>query len=123
MKTTERFDAAAGNRAKEAAIAAVDAGAPDEWKARAREALLKTCQRLATFTSDDVWEALAVMGVEPSDAEPRAIGAIMQRGLALGICEKATDLSHRLSVRKLCHRRPLQVWRSLVLIDPTTPIA
>lgn len=114
MKQGDLFDAKASQAAKDEAVARVEEGAPDVWKRQALLTVREVCGRMYTFTTDDVWEALATKGMEPSDIEPRALGAIMLNACKAGYCEKADDLPHRLSTRKNCHRRPLQVWRSRI---------
>lgn len=101
---TSIFDAIEGGRLRDKAISDVEIGAGDEWMAEAQRLIVTVAQRLQVFTTDDVWAA----GLS-QPREPRALGAAMRNVQAMGIIEP-TNLPHRLSKRKMCHRRPLRVW-------------
>lgn len=63
------------------------------------------------FTTDAVDFVAHQAGHEPL-AEPRAMGAVMRRAAARGICEATSET--RRSTRAACHARPVRVWRSLL---------
>jgi len=108
---TDVFDADASRAARENAIATVDDAADEEWKTAAIAAVKYVAERRAEFTTDAVWFILDRTAVE-KPAESRAMGAVMRHAASAGWC--AVTNQTRKSVRVPCHRRPLQVWRSLI---------
>jgi hypothetical protein len=95
-------------RAKNEALATVDANAPSDWKRRADDALDAVARREREFTSDAVWVEL---GME-QPPEPRAIGPVVLRGVKRGII-RATD-RYAASEMVSCHGRRKMVWASLI---------
>ena len=70
---SDLFDAAA---ARDAGIAAADAGAPEAWKADAREAVEWCARMRLAFTADDVVRRLESLG-QLDGANPAALGPVM----------------------------------------------
>jgi hypothetical protein len=103
------FDAEVSAAARDAAIEQVDDAASVDWKAEALVAVARICEIREEFTTDAVWAMLDERGVA-IPREPRAMGAIMRRAVAAGLC-LPTDRTSK-SVRVECHRRPLQIWQS-----------
>lgn len=90
-----------GSQELDKALARAHAGAPEDWKSRARAALEGLIASGLPFTTDDVW---AVLRHPP---EPRALGALVMAYAKAGkICRKG----FRPSQRPECHRRPIAVW-------------
>jgi len=109
------YDTAEAARARDQAIDQVEAGASEEWKRAATEAVIFVCQMRLEFTTDAIWALLDKRRITPP-REPRAMGAIMRQAVRDGVC-MTTDRTSK-SVRVDCHRRPLQVWRSRCFKDP-----
>lgn len=103
------FDAEASTIARETAIEQVDDAASVTWKAEAFVAVAHVCETREEFTTDAVWALLDERKVG-IPREPRAMGAIMRKAVAAGLC-LPTDRTSK-SVRVECHRRPLQIWQS-----------
>ena len=99
----------AGAEARDRAIARVDAHTDEEWLQAAVDAVKRLCAKRETFSTDDVWLALAHAGVR-LDGEPRAMGAVMRRAEAAGYVEPLSAWT--LSIRPECHRRPVRLWRA-----------
>ena len=78
MMTTEPtlFDAL---QAADEAIARVDRNANPDWKEEAARAIWKRSKSGETFTTDEIMEDLAAVGVETHDA--RALGPVMRRAI------------------------------------------
>lgn len=91
---------ASGN-ALEAALAQVEASAPEDWKNAATAVLARLAATGRPFTTDDVWAAL------PQPPEPRALGALMRHASRAG---KIRRVGWRESVRPECHQRPVAMW-------------
>lgn len=98
----------AAQQARDEAIARVDAHADSAWRQRALQVVEYLAATRGTFTTDDVWEQLAVHG--EATHEPRALGAIMRTAARQGIC--APTPTYRTSSRAACHARPVRVWRA-----------
>lgn len=105
------FDMLAAIEAADAAIEQVDFNADPTWKKAADKAIRHVAVTRREFSTDDVWEVLYELAIEPPD-EPRALGAAMRRAARDGFIV-ATDRVVR-SARPECHTRPIRVWRSLV---------
>lgn len=95
------------------AVRQADAHAEEEWKTEALEAIRRTCLRLPTFISDDIWN----IGELASTREDRALGPQLTRAKKLGYCVKTGE--HRPSVRSHLSAKP--VWRSLIYRTPFVP--
>ena len=98
-------------RAKNAAIDAVEANASPTWLELATEAVRWICQNKPTFTTDDVWERLAAV-TKMAPHEPRAMGAVMRQAARENWCTATGN--YKKSVQPSCHRRPIAVWVSLI---------
>ena len=83
----------------------------DEWVDLAEQVVYAVCKKSSQFTTDRVWFYLEDAG-RAFVREPRALGAAMRRAAKSGWCA-ATDRSVK-SVRSVCHRRDLRVWKSLI---------
>ena len=105
-----RFNAEAGTRLRDEAIANVEIRSA-AWRAVAYDALRLAARTRRYLTSDHVWAILDGWDI-PRPDEPRAIGPVMIRGVAQGLVELTT--SHVLSTQAQQHRRPLRMYRSLV---------
>lgn len=92
----------------DAAIAEAEAHADERWFAQALAVVRVLALRGEPFTTDDVWARLERM--ETSTHEPRAMGAVMRRAKAAGLCRPTDD--YRPSVRPEHHRGPVRVWVS-----------
>lgn len=109
MSQTETlFDAQRGEYLKTASIDAVEDHADPDWLRSALVAARIVCVNREEFTTDAVWVL-----IPEAPNEPRAIGAVMRKVKALGWA-KPTDRTE-LSRRPECHRRPVRVWRSLLV--------
>lgn len=112
MEQRNLFDAKASAEARDESIEKADRAARHDWAKAAEDAVRKLARRRAEFTTDDVWKLLEAY-TGPTTHEPRALGAVMRRASGDGLI-KATDRT-ALSTRVACHRRPVRVWRSLIL--------
>jgi hypothetical protein len=81
------------------------------WPDAALQDLRALCEARDEFTADDVWAALQM-----PPRESRMIGALMAAGRRHGLVE-ATD-RHQPSTRGVNNRRPVLVWRSLLVGQP-----
>lgn len=109
-RTTPKFDAAAGDAAREEAIHRVEKHADDAWKEAALHAVASCARKRPFLTTDDVWAQM----VGPDEThEPRAMGAVMRQAQAAGFIQPT--FRYEQSLRVACHRRPLRVWQSLVV--------
>ena len=104
----------AGKKAADEAVKRVGGNMDPDWRVAALAAVRSACEKYSEFTTDDVWN---ILRKTEAPHEPRAMGAIMRAAVKAGICE-ATD-EYRMSRRVACHRRPLRVWRSLVVTFST----
>lgn len=96
-----------GERLKEDALERVEENNRD-WVDTAEFVILWLAKERDELTSDDVWDHL-----HDVPTEPRAMGAAFSRAAGRGAIE-ATDRTVR-SRRPACHRRPVRVWKSLVV--------
>lgn len=79
------------------------------WLSAALRAVASVARTHGTFTTDDVWQALANAGVDTPDN--RAMGAVMRRAAKDGICTTVNPPQYRPSVRQECHGRPVRIWQ------------
>lgn len=101
MRQGELFKADGMRRAEE--------HAPVSWRGHAELAVRYVAERRERFTTDPVWSVLESWGV-PMPPEPRALGPLMKAACGWGWCE-TTEQTHK-SVRPVCNRRPVRVYRS-----------
>jgi hypothetical protein len=92
---------------RDEALARVEGGVSEEWKAQALDAVRRLCSTRPSFTADDVWEQGLV---KPREA--RALGPVLRRAQALDVCEPTDEFV--LSRQPQCHAMPRRVWRSLL---------
>lgn len=97
MDTTEAITA------RDAALAAVERGAPAGWLHLAGEAIREVAATGRPFTTDTIWDRV---GKPP---EPRAMGAAIRAAMKAGLIE-ATG-GYEQSSRPEAHARPVKVWR------------
>lgn len=109
------FDVGLGESLKADAMARVDEAADEAWKVSADSAIAAVSRQDLVFTTDEVWELLAKMGVA-RPREPRALGPRMRLAEMSGVIEKVP--ASQKTLRPIAHRRPLQVWRSKVWNGP-----
>ncbi|MDO8688854.1 MAG: hypothetical protein Q7R39_02375, partial [Dehalococcoidia bacterium] len=93
-----------GETEKQEGMATAADGAGSIWLASAEAAVRRVASSRETFTTDDVWLA----GL-PNPGNPRALGAVMHILAREGAILQTGEM--RKSVRPVCHRRPLAVWR------------
>ncbi len=93
------------------ALELVEQAADKRWLEEATKRVKYLCQTRYEFTTDAMWSHLDTLDV--STPEGRAMGSVMTNAAKAGWCE-ATDRS-KPSSRPVCHKRKLQVWRSLLL--------
>lgn len=98
------FDVAAGEEARDAAMAQADAAADPEWKAAAWAAIVRLANGADDFTADDVWR---IVGSKPK--EPRALGPLLSRAQKQGMIWSTGE--RRNSARPEHHAFPCAVWR------------
>lgn len=109
----------AGIAERDDAVARVGANANAEWKVAAMVAVRVAANRNATFTTDDVWDALSANTVGVSTQDNRALGPIMVMAAKSGVCRKTRTFPEtRPSKRPELHRTPLQIWESLLFVRP-----
>ncbi len=93
-----------------AAIATVKAHADPEWYSLALQAAKDCALSIDSFTSDDVWNLLDSRKA-PIPHEPRAMGAVLKDLADMGRITATGDW--RVSKRRVCHGRPMMVWRAV----------
>lgn len=108
MSEISLFDFLAATEARDEAVHRAGVHADDFWLAAARFALLVTATEQATFTTDDVWQTLAELGIG-APAEPRALGALVIEASRAGVIVPTGGWLE--SSRPSAHRRPCRVWR------------
>lgn len=96
--------------AADMAIKQVEKNASVEWLRVALLCVIDVARVMPTFTTDDVWERVGLLGV--TTHEPRAMGSVMRRAVKDGVC--VATPSYERSSRVECHARPVRVWRSLL---------
>jgi hypothetical protein len=102
--------------ATEAAIQQVDEHADEVWKAAALAAVIWCARHYTTFTADEVWDQLDMVGI-PGPRTPSALGPIFLQAKRAGAIQ-STDRWQPLSRFPRRHRA-LRIWFSLVHGDPT----
>ena len=95
---------------KQDGMARVDAHADAAWKVAAAAALVMAAWTKPELTTDDVW---ALMSNNVYTHDHRAMGPVMMRGARAGLIEKSKKPAVE-TARPAAHRRPLQVWVSLI---------
>lgn len=103
------YDGAAAQRAKNDAIATVEANAEQDWLLLALGIVYNLCRRQDTFTTDQVWSVLQYRQI-PGPHEPRALGAIMVKASRRGWCRATREFVA--SKRRECHGRDIRLWQS-----------
>ncbi len=108
--------------ATEAAIDKVDANADEAWKSMALSCIGWCAKHMASFTADEVWDALAEYP-DLGTHEPAALGPVFLRAARRGWIENSGERRKR-STHKQRHRE-LTIWRSLIFRlpagDPADP--
>ena len=104
------FDAYAALQKRDEAITNVEAAQHGLWLIEAVEAVERVALRLSEFTADDVWAEVAA-SVHFSPTNPSAIGPVMLRARAKGIC--APTGRYRTSSRVATNARRLPIWRAV----------
>lgn len=95
---------------KRAQMDRVDENAADDWKAEAAGAVYRAASTYEMFTTDEVWKYIPA-GV--STHENRAMGPVMKRAVAAGLCSPTGN--YRPSARPSCNARPVMVYASSLL--------
>lgn len=80
------------------------------WKEAAGDALVYVAKNYYEFTTDEVWERLALQGIHTG--ENRAIGAVVQGAVRAGMIEFSGE--YRPTIRPIGHKGPKAVWRSRI---------
>ena len=108
------FDPAEGSRLRDEAIKKVAQGADAHWRRAAMIAVHEVALVEREFTTDGVEVRLRDLTTHrPRDL--RALGAIMLAAVTVGLIAR-TDRTKKSALAKN-HRRPKQVWRSLVYAE------
>jgi len=95
----------------EEALALVEQGADKEvWK-KAMSLMEEICKAHQEFTTDILWERLDGLGIVVR--EPRVVGAIVRAAESKGWCKPTGK--YTCTTRPVAHRRPVRLWRSLLL--------
>ncbi len=107
------FDRDLGEQLRDAAIEQVGENAEPEWMFPALAAACLVATYRQEFTTDPIWWILDFQWEIPRPHENKAMGAVMSK---LRVNRVARVIEGRISrsVRPECHRRPLQVWKSLI---------
>lgn len=101
------FDGPAGERARDVAVAQVDANAAPQFRAAAA-AYIRGLPAGRIFTTDDVWAHLYLAGADQTH-EPRAMGPVVLRASRDGLIEKTGTYVN--TQRPGSHARPIPRWR------------
>jgi hypothetical protein len=107
MNEMRLFDPVTAKAVTDEAVERAGAHADGDWMAAALGAVESCARGRSLFTTDDVYEYLT----DASTHEPRAMGAVMRKAQAAGICQ-ATEY-YRPSSRPQAHQNPKRVWQSL----------
>lgn len=99
-------------KARDLAMANVDAGTSDDWKELAHLAGEAVARRQHYLTSEDVRDMLDRHNV-PEPKEHRAIGPVMRRLAAAGVIRQ-TD-RHTRYTRRSRHTGMTYLWESLIV--------
>lgn len=100
-----------GEHGKEEGMARAIRGANPEWAAEMDRFARTIAKRQAELTTEDVWLMHHKFG-KYATPEPRALGPIMRELARDGII-RLTNKTIRSTLASQ-HRRPLQVWKSLI---------
>lgn len=87
--------------------------ANQEWKRGYMEAIEKTAEHMAEFTSDDVMESMQKLHPDLSTHENRAAGGLIHRAAKYGLCSKAGRTVQSRNPKH--HRSNKTVWKSAIL--------
>lgn len=100
-------------QAKARAIQTAEDHAAKRWRENAWKALRLCADIMATFCSEDVWDAMQKAGADPleSDRNPSALGPIFLRAARADLIRKTGRT--RPSTRDVCHR-DLTEWESTI---------
>ena len=82
-----------------------------DWSTTAAHGLIVVARQKQMLTSDDLWEWLRVFDVEPVDN--RAMGAVFRNGYRDHLIVPLNQWQE--SRRLVAHRRPIRVWKSLLI--------
>lgn len=93
-----------GERNREEGMARAEAGAPQDWKERAMQAVVDVARRGVEFTTDEVWAALG----DEHPPESRAMGPIMRNSARDGVIVKTDRV--RETNRPEANCRPVAIW-------------
>ena len=104
-----KFNPSAAEAVRDYSIAMVEGAADPAWLEEAYIAALEIARKMEHFTTDDIWALLYHRNI-PEPREPRAIAAVMKK-LSETEHAEATNQT-RQSIRVVCHRRPLRIWKS-----------
>ena len=100
-----------GARRRDEAMDRVQRNAPVSWRGYAEQAIRWVAERRPELTTDPVWTVLEHWQV-PKPPERRALGPLMKSACVWGWLEPVDRTSK--SVLPQRHKRPLQVYRSLL---------
>lgn len=103
------FDPPTGEDLRDEALDRVEANTDSGWMGHAAIAIGRIPPRW-NFTTDDIWAALAEVGVG-APHEPRAMGAAIRAAAHAGLIE-STGVYLK-STRPEAHARPIPVWRRI----------
>lgn len=106
------FDHVEALAKRDRAIVDVEAAQHGLWLLQAVEAVERVARRQLEFCADEVWEELQASGAL-TPTNPSAIGPVMLRARARGICVPTGR--YRTSRRVATNARRLPVWRSTLL--------
>ncbi len=82
------------------------------WRDAAGKALIEVAKYNFEFTSDLVWDNLAIQGIHTR--ENRALGAVMQAGHRSGVIEFTGE--YKPTIRPEGHKNLKAVWRSKIYV-------
>lgn len=105
------FDSTASRRARDAGMAAADAGVSDEWKSAADSAIESVARLQYEFIVDEVWRVLDAWELD-RPREGRAMGPRMTAAQRRGIIEPTDRLRQTEQVKS--HGQPRRIWRSRI---------
>lgn len=97
------------NEVTERAIDSVGRAADPKWMKMARLEVRYQADSGRRFTTDDIWQRMEQLGVEPP-RERRALGAVMREMQKAGVIRPTGEYVK--SSRIECHRRPVMIWVS-----------
>ena len=84
-----------------------------DWLLCAERALVCVARKQALLTSDDVWDWLRTQGITAKTHDNRAMGSVF-RNADRDLLIKPLN-QWQVTRRRVAHRRPVRVWRSLLL--------